>query len=119
MNLKFYYYLFNDELFPTVEIDDFDILAMYLLDHGGCFTSHMDFFEECIYNAKNNIEFDMSSNSYGVIKNNNNLVIYFIHDEDKSVPITLNNFIAILQLWVDFLRKNPSLNYKECHTIKG
>lgn len=49
MNLKFYYYVFNDELLPTVEIDNYDILSMYLLDHGGCFVSYVFFFWKNVF----------------------------------------------------------------------
>lgn len=117
MNLKFYYYTFNDELFPTVEINDYDILSMYLLDNGGCFLSYIDFLEECISNIKDSLEFDMSSNSYGVIKKDNNIIIYSLYDEDEYISIRLDDFIKSLQLWLTFVKKEPNKNYKEYHTI--
>lgn len=117
MNLNFYYYVFNDKLFPTVEIDDYEILSMYLLDNGGCFSSYVDFLEECILSIKNNFEFDMSSNLYGVIKNHKNVKIYYLCNEDDNVSISLTDFVNILQLWVHFIKKEPDLNYREEHVI--
>ncbi|PNK61358.1 DUF5376 family protein [Psychrobacter sp. FDAARGOS_221] len=127
MNFKFCYFKFPDseDLNPTVcpsttESDEESLISSYLIDSGGVsIKSHIDYLTEClrclkdisIYNA------DISSNSYGVEIDGDNVKIYFLYSKNEEAIVDRFKLGKLLYAWILFLKREPKQWYEEIANI--
>lgn len=114
--LKYYFDQTKNKFIPTCssEINENNALTSYLNDDLGNKDEHKEFLNNTLNGLTNDIDKDISSNSWGIDMVDNNIHIYFLYDSDNEfykTKLAKIEFVFIIKKWIEFLDRpfsNPS-----------
>lgn len=110
MKLIFEFYFNNEKnkYLPTCysdERNEFNPLTGYLTDDIG--GDYIDFLESSIETLRDNIDIDISSNSWGCDVDEKRIFLYFLYDydnQDYHLYLDKDVFYFILSEWLSFIK---------------